>query len=295
MKKTKLYMDTVVDIQVVAEGAKESLAVERSMDRAFEMFRQVELACSRFDPDSELMRACRHVETSVKISPFLFEPLKFALEIAEWTNGVFDPTVGKLMEERGFNRRYLTGDIVDSTASGSATFRDIVLNELEQTICLLQPAVLDLGAVAKGFAIDLAAKELSCFPGFLINAGGDIYAGGQDESAEPWTVGIRHPLNRQDVIYTVSMSNEAICTSGSYERKSPKEAGQHHLIHPQTKLSPSGLVSCSVIAPYAMLADALSTVSFLLGSDGARQLIEQEKLKGILINSSMQIIKAGEI
>src|SRR6476620_3264229 len=79
MRKTKLYMDTVVDIQVVSrDKAKEE--AEAKMDLAFEAFRNVEQACSRFSRDSELMTVCREVEKPVQISPFLFEPLKLALE-----------------------------------------------------------------------------------------------------------------------------------------------------------------------------------------------------------------------
>jgi thiamine biosynthesis lipoprotein len=255
----------------------------------------VEQACSRFSPDSELMVACRQIGTPVPLSPFVFEPLKFALEIAKWTDGLFDPTVGKAMEEYGFNRHYLTRQSIQSPSSDSVNYQDIVLNEQDRTLCLLKPLVIDLGAVAKGFAIDLAAHELKEFDGFLVNAGGDLYAGGTDESGNPWRIGIQHPQHKEQIIETIEISNEAICTSGSYERKSPKAADIHHLILPKTKQSPNDWISCSVIAPFAMMADAISTASFLLGLDGGKSLIEQADLKGILITPSLQIVKVGGI
>ncbi|OPH46719.1 hypothetical protein BC351_14655 [Paenibacillus ferrarius] len=107
------------------------------------------------------MEACRQIKTPVRISPFLFEPLKFALEVAKWTNGLFDPAVGKAMEDIGFNQHYLSEEIILSYSSDSATYRDIILNEQDRTLYLRKPLVIDLGAVAKGFAIDLAANELS--------------------------------------------------------------------------------------------------------------------------------------
>lgn len=291
MKKTKLFMDTVVDIQVVTRKSKDQ--TEAAINRAFEAFRKVEQACSRFSLDSELMEACRIIKTPVRISPFLFEPLKFALEVAKWTNGIFDPAVGKAMEDLGFNQHYLTGESIQSSCSGSASYRDIILNDQDRTLYLRKPLVIDLGAAAKGFAIDLAAHELKEFEGFVVNAGGDLYAGGLDESGSKWRIGIQHPEYKEQIIQTVEISNEAVCTSGSYERKSELKAGMHHIIDPRTQQSPGEWVSCSVIAPYAMMADAFSTAFFLLGLDRGRTLIEQVDLKGILITSDLQIYNVG--
>lgn len=293
MKKTKLFMDTVVDIQVVTDKSKDE--AEAQINRAFEAFQKIEQACSRFSPDSELMKACQQIEIPVPVSPLLFEPLKIALEVAKWTDGIFDPTVGKVMEDHGFNRHYLTGQSLQSVAADSVTYRDIVLDEQDHTLYLQKPLVIDLGAVAKGFAIDLAANELKEFEGFVVNAGGDLFAGGTDKSVNVWKIGIQHPEQKGQIIETIEISNEAICTSGSYERKSAKINGMHHLIHPKTKQSPNDWISCSVIAPFAMLADAVSTATFLLGLDSGKAFIEQAELKGILITFGLQIVRVGGI
>lgn len=294
MRKTKLYMDTVVDIQVVSgKWTKEETEVK--INRAFEAFQKVEQACSRFSPDSEVTKACQWIETAVPLSPFLFEPLKFALEIAEWSDGVFDPTVGKAMEEQGFNRHYLTGEFIESASADVVTYRDIILNEEDHTLYLRKPLVIDLGAVAKGFAIDLAANELKEFPGFMVNAGGDLFAGGVDETGNPWKVSIQHPNHKDLIIHTLEISNEAICTSGGYERQSTKGNGNHHILHPKLKQSPKEWISSSVIAPFAMLADAFATALFLLEAERGKALIEQAELTGILISSDLQIITVGGI
>ncbi|MCR8629988.1 FAD:protein FMN transferase [Paenibacillus radicis (ex Xue et al. 2023)] len=293
MEKTKLFMDTVVTIQVVTRKSKNES--EAAIERAFEAFRKVEHACSRFSLDSELMEASRQIKIPVPISPFLFEPLKFALEVAKWTKGIFDPAVGKTMEDHGFNQHYLTGETIQSSSSVSATYRDVVLNEQDRTLYLQKPLVIDLGGVAKGFAIDLAAHELKQFEGFVVNAGGDLYAGGVDEKGRKWKIDIQHPEHKEQMIQTVEISNEAVCTSGSYERKSTLKNGVHHIIDPRSKQSPNEWISCSVIAPYAMMADAFSTASFLLGLDRGRTLIEQLDLRGILITSDLQIYRVGGI
>ncbi|SEM92565.1 FAD:protein FMN transferase [Paenibacillus sp. OV219] len=293
MKKAKLFMDTVVEIQVESEQPERE--TEAKVDRAFEAFRIVESACSRFQPDSELMKACRQIGTPVPLSPYVFHPLRFAMEIAERTEGAFDPTVGKTMEQLGFNRHYLTGALMDSLSEGSVTYRDIVLNDRESTLLFKKPMVIDLGAVAKGFAIDLAANELKEFERFSVNAGGDLYAGGSDSRANVWKIGIRHPAKKDRIIETVEVSNEAVCTSGSYERRSTVKEGAHHIVDPKAQHSPRDWISCSVVAPFAMLADGFSTAAFAMGSAEGKDFVEEAGLKGIWIAPDMKITKVGGI
>lgn len=286
-------MDTVVDIQVVSQKSKEE--TEEKIDLAFQAFQQEEQACSRFTPSSELMQACQIVGSPVKISPFLFEPLKYAIEMAKLTNGIFDPTVGKVLEQSGFNRHYLTGDRMESLSSDSVTYQDVVLNQRDRTLFLKKPLVIDLGAVAKGFAIDLAANQLKEFDGFIVNAGGDLFAGGFEENGDKWKIGIQHPQQKDKIMETIEISDEAICTSGSYERRNSKELDMHHIMNPKTRRSPNEMVSCSVIAPFAMMADAFSTSTFLLGVEKGKTFLEEQDLKGLLISPELQIIKVGGI
>jgi thiamine biosynthesis lipoprotein len=293
MKKTKLFMDTVVEIEIVIQEINMADEAAFKMDRAFNMFRMVEHACSRFSSESELMRACLDIKKPIQLSPFLFEPLKFALEMARLTNGTFDPTIGKVMEEQGFNRHYLTGAFIESASDPAATFRDIHLDEAAHTLTLDKPLVIDLGAVAKGFAIDLAANELKDFPGFLINAGGDLFVGGLDWNNKPWKIGIQHPTIKEKIIDEIEITNQAICTSGSYERRNKIHPGMHHIIHPKTKNSPNDWVSCSVIAPFAMMADAFSTAAILLGSGKGEKLVERAGLRGQFITPELQIVRVG--
>ncbi|MDP4084291.1 MAG: FAD:protein FMN transferase [Bacillota bacterium] len=292
MKKTKLFMDTVVDIQVI-QGSTTRKEAEEKIERAFDAFRMVEQACSRFSPESELMKACQTTQSPVPISPLLFEPLKFALEMAKFTNGEFDPTVGKVMEKHGFNRHYLTGAYMETPSNDSVSYLDIVLDEQCHTLYLNKPLVIDLGAVAKGFAIDLAANELKGFEGFIVNAGGDLFVGGVDESGGPWRIGIQHPAKKEHIIHVLELSNQAICTSGSYERRNANNPKIHHIINPKTKESPNDWVSCSVIAPFAMMADAFSTTVFLLGRKDGKKIIEEMDIEALCITPELQIVNFG--
>lgn len=292
-KKSKLFMDTVIEIKVVSSHSLTE--VEPVIEHAFEAFRKVEQACSRFTPDSELMKACQQIRTHVQISSWLFQPLKFALEMAEWTQGIFDPTIGKTMETYGFNRHYLTGETNSNFASDNASYRDIVLRDHDRTMYLHKPMVIDLGAVAKGFAIDIASQALVHFQGFVINAGGDLLAGGVDETGQAWRIGIQHPVYKDHIIDTIEVSNEAVCTSGGYERKSNVSADIHHIIFPDSKQSPHELISCSIVAPHAMMADVFSTVVCLYGLDQGIKVMNEMELKGILITSELHVERIGGI
>jgi FAD:protein FMN transferase len=293
MKKTRLYMDTVVDIEVISK--KSQAEKDEKINRAFAAFQKVEETCSRFTHSSELMQACLNVGMPVEISPVLFEPLFFAVEMARLTDGLFDPTVGRAMEEAGFNRHYITGARMISSADDSATYRDIILNPDTRTLTIKKPLVIDLGAVAKGFAIDLAVNELKDFEGFIVNAGGDLFAGGTDPGQNRWKIGIQHPYQKDQMIETIDICNEAVCTSGSYERRNPIKPDEHHLMNPKTKQSANEWVSCSIIAPFAMMADAFSTVSFLLDKENGKILMEELELKGFFITPNLTVERMGGI
>jgi thiamine biosynthesis lipoprotein len=289
-------MGTVVSIEVVGHGASERERAERAerVERAADWFRDVEKCCSRFDPASELRRLTDRVGTPVPVSAMLFAAVEFALAVAEESGGAFDPTVGRQMEARGFDRNYRTGEIASSgLASGdTATWRDVVLDPGERTITLTRPLVLDLGAVAKGLAVDTAARELEPFENFAVDAGGDLYLGGHNAAGEPWSVGIRHPREAA-LIETLHVSNTAVCTSGDYERKSPTDDRVHHIVDARGGETAAALASVTVVAPSAMAADALATAAFALGPSEGVRFLERHAVRGLLITPSLERFETG--
>ncbi|KEO84873.1 FAD:protein FMN transferase [Tumebacillus flagellatus] len=292
--RSALHMDTLVSIQVVSHESPEVL--QHQLDLAFAAFSAVERVCSRFDPDSELRRLCEIVGEPVPVSGLLFEAVRFAWEVADMTHGVFDPTIGHRMEHAGFTRNYLTGEKTAPQALEPATYRDLLLNEENRTILLKKPLRLDLGAVAKGLAIDLAAQGLRRAGGFLINAGGDVYAGGRNEHGELWRVGIQHPAHPDEIITSLTLTDSAVCTSGSYERVavSTDQTLTHHLLDPRTGTSAQDLLSCTVTASYAMMADAFSTAAFLLGPTDGQALLDEAGLSGLFITPDLTILGGRE-
>jgi thiamine biosynthesis lipoprotein len=193
------------------------------------------------------------------------------------------------MEARGFNREHRTGETVrsDGVFNEEVSYRDVQVDPDNRTITLLRPLTLDLGAVAKGLAVDMAARELAPFRDFAIDAGGDLYLSGLNPTGNPWSVGIRHPRNDGELIDSLRVSDMAVCTSGDYERRTP-EADEHHLLDPRTGLSPRSVASVTVLAQGAMLADALATAAFVLGPNEGIQLLDRLGVGGLILTPDLR-------
>ena len=281
-------MGTVVTIQVVGHDADPGQRAERSaaVERAVDWFRTIEARCSRFDPESDVSRLARRVGVPVPVDDLLFEAIQFALAVAAESDGAFDPTIGAAMEARGFNREYQSGATVRSGLAAEGTsFRDVRVDHEKRTVTLLRPVLLDLGAVAKGLAVDTAARELAPFENFAIDAGGDLYLAGRNAKGEPWSVGIRHPRAEGELIETLHVSDAAVCTSGDYERRS---TDGHHIFDPRTGHSADACASVTVVADSAMVADALGTAAFVLGPERGIELLRKQGVRGLIFTTALK-------
>ena len=288
---TTVAMDTFVAVHVAATAPSQVFA--EAAERALGWFRIVERVASRFDETSEVMRCARQPGGPVPVSPLLFQLLDFALSLARRSGGAFDPTVGRALELRGFNEHYVTGRRVDSPVPpGQVSYRDVELDRRRGTITLRKPMVIDLGAIAKGLAIDLAARELAPFSDFAVEAGGDLYVSGTHPEGRPWRVGIRHPVQPERLLCRLTVSGLAVCTSGNYERMAPDGSG--HLLDPRRDSARSDLASVTVLAPTAMAADGLATAAFVLGANAGRRFLEEEGAHGVFYTTSLARFTTGD-
>ena len=288
-------MGTVVTIHIVGGGAPgDRAAHHRAAERALGWFREIERVCSRFEPTSEVSALSSRVGEPVAVSPMLFAAAHFALAVAEETDGAFDPTLGSLLEAAGFNHEHRSGWPVRiaPASNGDATFRDVVLDAETQTIRLERPLLLDLGAVAKGLAIDMAVKQLhdDGYESFTVDAGGDLYLAGTNAAGEPWSVGIRHPRREGEILESFRVSNTAVCTSGDYERRVSAECSaiEHHIIDPRTRSSATRCASVTTLASSAMVADALGTAAFVLGPIDGLALLERHGIEAVIITPELE-------
>lgn len=280
-------MGTLVTMHIVRSA--NVVDTDAAFDRAFGWFHEIESRCTRFSERSELMQLTARAGVAVPASAVLYEAVQFALMVAEASGGAFDPTIGNHMHAHGFNREHRTGERVPTPASADddADYRDVQLDPDRKTITLLRPLTLDLGAVAKGLAVDMAARELQSFQDFAIDAGGDLYLGGSNEQGTPWSVGIRHPRHEDELIASLRISNQAVCTSGDYERRAPS-GDAHHILDPRTGASAPAVASATVVASGAMLADALATAAFVLGPEEGIQFLNRMGVEGLIVTPDLR-------
>jgi thiamine biosynthesis lipoprotein len=154
----------------------------------------------------------------------------------------------------------------------------VFFDDTAQAVTLAVPGMrLDLGAIAKGYAIDCAVKKLraSGIKNCLINAGGQVYALGYKFS-KPWIVGIRHP-RRPGIARTITVTDESASTSADYEQYFTKDAKRFaHIFNPRTGYpAQTDLASVTVVAPEGATADALSTAIFVLGKKRGEALAKK--------------------
>jgi FAD:protein FMN transferase len=293
-EQTTAAMGTVVSVRVAGGAPAER---PQRVQRALAWFAEVESVCSRFDADSEVRRLCARVGTPVPVSAMLFEVLQFALAVAAASDGAFDPTLGAIGEARGFDRHWRSGRPTNAPRETHAThggrvthgWRTLVLDARQHTVMLREPLLLDLGAVAKGLAIDLAARELADCEDFAIDAGGDLYLGGSNSAGEPWSVGLRDPSSPDAVFARLRVRNQSVCTSGDYARAS-SDGVSTHLIDPASVDAATGdaatrAISATVVAPQAMVADALATAAYILGPTRGIALLEQQGVQGLIVSA----------
>ncbi len=282
-------MDTWVNIQVVSDQSR--AAIEPFVQRALTWFETVERICTRFDPTSEVMQLLGQVGRPVRVSTLLFEVVAFALDLARQTDGAFDPSIGATMEQLGFATNYRTGELVNShVGADSGDYHDVRLDRRVRTITLRRPLVLDLNAVAKGLAIDLAVQELRPYPDFCIEAGGDLFVRGHNPAGENWHVGIQHPRAEGLLARTLHLSEVAVCTSGDYERRAPGPGAEGHILDARTRQPVPDLASVTVVAPTAMAADGLSTAAMVLGRERGFKFLDDQGVGGLLVGPDGSIV-----
>ena len=158
---------------------------------------------------------------------------------------------------------------------------------------------IGFGAIGKGYAAD-KAKDLLISKGVLsgiINASGDMNTWGKQPNGKEWKVAITNPMDKNKVFALLPISNGAVVTSGNYE-KYVKFNGKRfsHIIDPRTGYPSSGIISVTVFAPKAELADALATSVFVMGQEAGLDRINQlPKIECIIIDDKGNIIKSKNI
>lgn len=258
------HEDAVVGEQLVADVIAE--------------YRRIDELMSTYKESSEISGVnATAASEPVRISDELYELIDRSLGISRRSDGAFDisyESVGYLYD---FRARQRPGTDQIEQALAAIDYRGIGLDAQLSTIAFARPGMrINLGGIAKGYAVERAAQWLRArgVEHAVLNAGGDTRVLG-DRRGQPWIVGIRHPRTAADVITRMPLIDEAISTSGDYERFFEENGERyHHIINPGTGRPTDELMSVTVIGSDAVLTDALSTTVFVLGMERGLGLIE---------------------
>ncbi|MGH1470449.1 MAG: FAD:protein FMN transferase [Cellvibrionaceae bacterium] len=251
--------------------------------------RRIDETLSPYKPASELSNVNNDAfKQSTTISSELAVIIDKALFYSRVSKGAFDITFASVGQYYDYRKQQQPTDQQRSELVEAINYRYIQFDKQASTIQFLHPRVqIDLGGIAKGYAVDRGARILSDYQitSATISAGGDSRIVG-DKRGEPWVIGIKKPrglsandaAKRDKVAIMLPLENTAISTSGDYERFFIDEkTGErvHHILNPKTGKSASGVVSVSVIGPVGFDTDPLSTTVFVLGVDEGLKLMNQ--------------------
>ncbi len=226
-------------------------------------------------------------DRSMTADKALLDFLTYGKEMHEKTNGRMNIAMGAVLSlwhdarEHGKNNPVMA-ILPDSTKLAEAAehchIEDLIIDYDTMTVSLSDDQMLlDVGALGKGYAVEMAAKALEdkgiC--GYLINAGGNVRAIGRRGDKTPWVVGVEDPLTGKDYLTTIEMTSESLVTSGSYFRYYFVNGKKyHHIISPDTLMPSDYFVSLSILTDNSAEADALSTALFTVSYENGLALLE---------------------
>ncbi len=256
-------------------------------DRVFDRVAQIEALMSsnqaNYD-DTEILRINRAAgREPVAVSPDTFRVIKAGIRYSEATGGAFDISVGPLVRLWGIGtpRENVPSEEEVAAVLPLIDYRRIELDHDRRTVYLPQPGMaLDVGGIAKGYAVEEAARLLSeaGVQHAVLDFGGDIYTVGVRRDGDLWRIGLQNPESgRGSIIGILDSSNNAVVTSGAYERFFIEDGERyHHLFDISTgRPSRNNLTSVTAMAEDAMLADVFSTAGYILGLEEGLQIFAQ--------------------
>lgn len=279
VKETQFIMDTIMDITVYGPQPQSAI------DAAFTEIKRIDALMNIYDVNSEASKVNVSAGSKpIAVSQDMITVLERSLQFSEMTDGVFDVTIGPLTTLWGIGKK---GDYVPpadeiAKARSLVDYKKLTIDPAAKTVMLEKPGMmLDLGAVAKGYAVDRAIDILKQhgITSALVNAGGDIRVIGSRPNGEAWRIGIQHPRRSEEIAAKLALTDwDTLVTSGDYQRFFEKDGVRyHHILNPKTgrPAIESETISVTVGTTNSLDGDILSTVLFLLGPDAGNKLLSQ--------------------
>ena len=274
-QKEQLHKDTRAMMGTFVEVISPD---ERAAGIVFKEIKRIESLLSKYDLHSEISRLNNSGELAVSHDTIYV--LRKSREFCLHSDGAFDVTVAPLMDLWGFtDKKFRLPQESEIKETLKFVGDDkIIFNDEKNVVKFKLPGMrVDLGAIAKGYAVDCAvgklkeAKITSC----LINAGGQIYALG-DKFGQPWKVAVKNPRGKGLADYLM-LKDQAVATSGDYEQYFfIKNKRYSHIFDPRTgHPTEAGVISVTVVASDGLTADALATAIFVLGKAKGELIVKK--------------------
>ncbi|MGB5165065.1 MAG: FAD:protein FMN transferase [Woeseiaceae bacterium] len=242
-------------------------------------------------PISDLNR--RAAREAVNAGSELYLLVQRSLDVSELTNGAFDITYESVGQHYDFRQRQRPDEATVAAEKELIDYRHIELDSTSGSIRFLRDGVrINLGGIAKGYVVERGVAILKSYgvTNAIVTAGGDTRLLG-DRRGRPWIIGIRDPREDGKVAMSLPLADEAVSTSGDYERYFDEDGVRyHHIISPDTGKPAGEVHSATVFGPDAVVTDALSTSVFVMGVDeGLRLIATLPAYESVVIDSSGQV------
>ena len=288
---TRPLMGTEVTVSLWHE---DDVRAAQLIDAVFDEAARIDALMSTYKESSEISEVNRDAaDAAVETGSELFQVVRRALEIGELTRGAFDITYESVGQHYDFREGKRPDADTVASEKQFIDFRLVQLDPVASTIRFLEPGVrINLGGIAKGYVVERGVDVLrrAGVSHASVTAGGDTRLLG-DRRGRPFVIGIRDPRQDGEVAIRVPLENEAISTSGDYERYFEEDGVRyHHIIQPTTGEPAAGVHSATVVGPDAVMTDALSTSVFVMGVDlGLRLIAGLPDYESIVIDADGQI------
>jgi len=274
--REEAIMGTRVAVELWSEDA--ALAA-RAMEAVIAEMRRTDELMSTYKPESQLSAVNAHAfERPVAVDPEIIEVVVRSFDFSRMSDGAFDVTYASVGYLYDYRARQRPSDEQVAAALPAVDYRQVQVDRERNTIRFLRDGVrIDLGGIAKGYAVDRSIDQLRKLgiEHAMVNAGGDTRLIG-DRRGKPWIVGVRDPRNEGKMVTRLPLENEAISTSGDYERYFEEDGVRyHHILVPGTGDVARAIRSATIIGPDATLTDGLSTTVFVLGVERGMALVSR--------------------
>lgn len=296
--RSTFTMGSIVTVEAYSE---DKFLCNIAVDEAFKEMKTIESLMSVFDITSQVSLINKFAsEHPIKVDSRIIELIKYSNEFSKRTVGNFDITIEPLMQLYGFrSEREIYGmpsDKMLSEALSGVGMHNIIIDENDSSVFLNNSKTkIDFGGIAVGYAIDKAILILKSYgiESAMINHSGDIYALGSPPDESCWKVGIIDPRERNEIITTINMKDEALATSSNYNNFLKVGATTiGHIQNPQKGKFDEKFLNFSVAAPTTVEADALTTGIFVFDIEKANSFFKlNDNLKYIAVLSNGNIVK----